>query len=120
MRYMKYNYNRQLAQFLNEDHYHTWWIMDEGLDKPYPQRYHNFICKYGTKRHKNDKTILGILMHNYSEAWEQICKPWIIATRSERKKLLKIHKGWCNCFVKYLHLAEMDYFDWCDENKRPW
>jgi len=117
---MNYLYPRKMAQFLNDSHYKSWLIMDEGLEKPYPQRYHNFLVKYGTKRHGNKKTILDFLVCNYLDAWENICKPWIIATRSERKKLLRIHKDWCNIFVKYLHLAEMDYFDWCDKNKKSW
>ena len=120
MKYMKYGYNRKFAQVLNDDHYETWLIMDEGLLRPYPQRFHNFLCKYGSKRHKNEKTIFSMLTNNYPEAWEKICKPWIIATRSERKKMLKIFPKWCNCFVKYLHLAEIDYFEWCDKNNKHW
>ena len=79
--YNHYRFNRLFAQALNNDHYETWLIMDEGLEKPYPQRVHNFLVKYGMKNKKTNKSILSYIPKKNIDKMIE----WIAMTSSEKK-----------------------------------
>ena len=110
--YRHYKFNRLFAQALNDDHYQTWLIMDEGLEKPYPQRFHNFLVKYGMKNHKTGKSILSYI----PEDNKKLMLEWVAMTSAEKKQVRKIAKerhtynigkkitGW-------LHQAEIMYLN---------
>lgn len=103
--YPHYRFSRIFAQALNEDHYETWLYMDEGLLKPYPQRWHNFLVKYGKINKKTKKSVLSYFT---KKDWENI-KQWVIATRSERKQMLQEYPRWCTLFNVTLRHAILQY-----------
>ena len=103
--YPHYRFNHTFAQALNEDHYETWLYMDEGLLKPYPQRWHNFLVKYGKINKKTKKSVLSYFT---KKDWENI-KQWVIATRSERRQMLKEYPRWCTLFNITLRHAILQY-----------
>ena len=103
--YPHYRFNRTFAQALNEDHYETWLYMDEGLFRPYPQRWHNFLVKYGKINKKTKKSVLSYFT---KKDWENI-KQWVIATHSERKQMLKEYPRWCTLFNITLRHAILQY-----------
>lgn len=103
--YPHYRFNRTFAQALNEDHYETWLYMDEGLLKPYPQRWHNFLVKYGKINKKTKKSVLSYFT---KKDWENI-KQWVIATKAERRKMLEEYPRWCTLFNITLRHAILQY-----------
>lgn len=110
--YRKYEFNRLFAQALNDDHYETWLIMDEGLEKPYPQRVHNFLVKYGMKNKKTNKSILSYIPKEYSDKMVD----WVNMTTSEKNEVRKIAKTEFKYSVDkkingWLHQAEIMYWD---------
>ena len=110
--YRKYGFNRLFAQALNDDHYETWLIMDEGLEKPYPQRVHNFLVKYGMKNKKTNKSILSYIPKEYSDKMVD----WVYMTTSEKNEVRKIAKTEFKYSVdkkinSWLHQAEIMYWD---------
>ena len=114
--YRKYGFNRLLARALNDDHYETWLIMDEGLEKPYPQRVHNFLVKYGMKNKKTNKSILSYISKEYLDK----IVDWVCMTTSEKNKVRNIAKNEFQYNVDkkingWLHQAEMMY--WYDIEK---
>jgi hypothetical protein len=110
--YRKYGFNRLFAQALNDDHYETWLIMDEGLPKPYPQRVHNFLVKYGMKNKKTGKSILSYIPKEYLDKMID----WVSMTTSEKNKIRNIAKNKFQYnvdkkIIGWLHQAEIMYFD---------
>ena len=110
--YNHYRFNRLFAQALNDDHYETWLIMDEGLEKPYPQRVHNFLVKYGMKNKKTNKSILSYIPKKNVDKMIE----WIAMTSSEKKnvrniaqKEFKYNIG--KTIIHWLHQAEIMYFE---------
>ena len=110
--YNHYRFNRLFAQALNDDHYETWLIMDEGLEKPYPQRVHNFLVKYGMKNKKTNKSILSYIPKKNVDKMIE----WIAMTSSEKKnvrniaqKEFKYNIG--KTITHWLHQAEIMYFE---------
>ena len=110
--YNHYRFNRLFAQALNDDHYETWLIMDEGLEKPYPQRVHNFLVKYGMKNKKTNKSILSYIPKKNIDKMIE----WIAMTSSEKKnvrniaqKEFKYNIG--KTITHWLHQAEIMYFE---------
>ena len=106
--YRKYGFNRLFAQALNDDHYETWLIMDEGLEKPYPQRVHNFLVKYGMKHKKTGKSILSYI----PEENKDLMLRWVEFTKAERK----ITQSYANenigkKITHWLHQAEIMYLE---------
>ena len=87
--YPHFKFDRNAANAWNDMAYETWLIMDEGMDKPYPQRFHNFIFKYGTIRNK--KLGHSILHYMNKDDFEKYVKPWVLATKSERKKVRRLN-----------------------------
>ena len=110
--YNHYGFNRLFAQALNDDHYETWLIMDEGLEKPYPQRVHNFLVKYGMKNKKTNKSILSYIPREIQDKMIE----WIAMTSAEKKHVREIAKKEFNYDVGkkitgWLHQAEIMYLE---------
>lgn len=110
--YRKYGFNQLFAQALNDDHYETWLIMDEGLPKPYPQRVHNFLVKYEMKNKKTDKSILSYIPKEYLDKMID----WVSMTTSEKNKVRNIAKNEFQYNVdkkitSWLHQAEIMYWN---------
>lgn len=103
--YPHYRFDRVFAQAVNESHYERWLIMDEGQLRPYPQRWHNFLTKYGKM---NKKTKKGILSYISRENMDYV-RDWVVATRSERKQMLKEYPRWCTLFNVILKNAILQY-----------
>lgn len=103
--YPHYRFDRHLALVLNDSHYHKWLIADEGQERPYPMRWHNFLTKYMKVNKKTKKSVL----HYFSkEDWETT-EQWVTATRSERKQMLKMWPKWCTLFNLILKNAILKY-----------
>lgn len=106
--YRKYGFNRNFANRWNDMSYDTWLIMDEGQEKPDPQRLTNFLFKYGQKNKKTGRSILSYIPEDYKD----LMLKWVTLTKSERKQaqsVLKENIG--KKITGWLHQAEIMYLE---------
>ena len=105
--YPHLRYNRKAAQALNDSAYEWWLICDEGMEYPYPQRWHNWLMKYGTIRDKRlGKAIISFIS---SEDMEKYIKPWILVGKSGHKILAKEVPTFCKIVKQIMKIAKLKY-----------
>ena len=104
--YPHFKFNRDFANKWNDMCYDTWLIMDEGQERPDPQRLTNFLCKYARKNKKTGKSIASYIPKDY---WELIVK-WVRMTQSERKQILQLSPDAGDKVRHWLTQAQDYYF----------
>lgn len=105
--YRRYSFNRNMANSWNDESYHTWLIMDEGQERPDPQRLTNFIFKYGMKNKKTGRSILSYIPKDY----RKLIIKWVRMTKSEHKEVRKYNPDAGRKITNWVHQAETMYWN---------
>lgn len=103
--YMKYEFNRSMANACNYESYRFWGLCDEGRKRPVPQRFTNFLFKYGRKHKKTGRSILSYIPEDY----KKLMLEWVSMTKGERKIVRQYSPDTGKKITGWLHQAEIMY-----------
>ena len=105
--YRKINFDRKFARVWNDMGYNWWLICDEGQEKPDPQRYTNFFCKYAINHPRTKKCVLSYIPDRHKE----IIYQWIRMTKAEKKEVHKYEPNAGKIITGWIHKAEILYLE---------
>lgn len=108
--YRKYGFDRTMANVWNNMSYETWLIADEGRERPDPQRFTNFLCKYGRKSKITGRSILSYIPEDY----KKLMLEWVPMTKGERKIVRQYSPDAGKKITGWLHQAEIMYLKYIE------